>query len=231
MCKSDYDEVTYMLSPDGAPARKVAPARSFPFAAFGAGMLLTLVTFPCVQPYVAGYFGGSVPPHPQTSTPTGDLVAAYRSSMLSRPLKNIIECKPGEECRMGADNRFKVLNQKGVTMWMTGLSGSGKTTISEALEKELLFKHGKNVYRIDGDNLRTGLTRDLGFSASDRGESVCRAAEVAALFNEAGIITMVTLISPYRKDRDPKGLYKKVAEGKIKGFTGIDSPYEAPLKP
>ena len=87
-------------------------------------------------------------------------------------------------------------------MWMTGLSGSGKTTISEALEKDLLFKHGKNVYRIDGDNLRTGLTRDLGFSAADRGESVRRAAEVAALFNEAGVITMVTLISPYRKDRD-----------------------------
>ena len=85
---------------------------------------------------------------------------------------------------------------------MTGLSGSGKTTISEALEKDLLFKHGKNVYRIDGDNLRTGLTRDLGFSAADRGESVRRAAEVAALFNEAGVITMVTLISPYRKDRD-----------------------------
>merc|ERR1719453_2754759 len=157
-------------------------------------------------------------------------------------------------------NRYKILGQKGVTLWMTGLSGSGKTTISKALERRLLLGLGKNVFNIDGDNLRTGLTRDLGFSPSDRGESVRRASEVAQLFSEAGVITMVTLISPYRKDRDaaraaharkkipflevfmdvplevvkqrdPKGLYKKVAEGKIKNFTGIDAPYEVPLTP
>merc|ERR1719487_1471463 len=122
--------------------------------------------------------------------------------MLQRPQKNIIECAPGQNCRMGSSNRFQVLGQKGVTLWMTGLSGSGKTTISEIVEKKLLLALKKNVYRIDGDNLRTGLTRDLGFSTSDRGESVRRASEVAALFNEAGVITMVTLISPYRKDRD-----------------------------
>merc|ERR1719310_2487245 len=145
-------------------------------------------------------------------------------------------------------------------MWDTGLSGSGKTTITEALEKKLIFGMGKNVFRIDGDNLRTGLTRDLGFSAEDRAESVRRASEVSQLFSEAGVLTVVSLISPYRKDRDaaraahakrgvpflevfldvpldvvkardPKGLYKKVAEGKIKGFTGIDSPYEAPPTP
>ena len=220
-------------------------------------MLVTMAVFPFVQPTLAKHFGGaSVTTNPDVTA----MVADYRKSMLERPLKNIIECKPGQQCRLGAENRFKVLGQKGVTMWMTGLSGSGKTTISKALEKELLFKHGKNVYNIDGDNLRTGLTRDLGFSSSDRGESVRRASEVAALFNEAGVITMVTLISPYRKDRDaaramhekrglpfmevfmdvpldvvkardPKGLYKLVAAGKIKGFTGIDAPYEAPLKP
>jgi len=203
---------------------------------------------------------------PSGSTPTpkepdGDVAARHRETMLSRGVgKNIIECKPGDNCRMGTEARYKILKQKGVTLWMTGLSGSGKTTISKALEKRLLYSLGKNVFNIDGDNLRTGLTRDLGFSASDRGESVRRAAEVAQLFSESGVITMVTLISPYRKDRDaaraahekkgipfvevfmdvpldvvkardPKGLYAKVAKGLIKGFTGIDSPYEVPLKP
>jgi len=190
------------------------------------------------------------------------VVAEARAKMLARPLKNIIECSSDAKdtsCRMGK-KRFEALGQKGATLWMTGLSGAGKTTICKALEKELLFTNGKNVYNIDGDNLRTGLTRDLGFSPEDRGESVRRASEVAALFNEAGIITVVTLISPYRKDRDaararharsnlpfievfldvpldvvkardPKGLYAKVQQGLIKGFTGIDAPYEAPLTP
>merc|ERR1719201_2172024 len=155
-------------------------------------------------------------------------------------------------------NRYKVLGQKGVTLWMTGLSGAGKTTITKALERRLLMMMRKNVYNIDGDNLRTGLTRDLGFSAADRAESVRRASEVSQLFSESGVITVVSLISPYRKDRDaaraahekrgipflevfldvplkvvqgrdPKGLYAKAAAGKIKNFTGIDSPYEAPL--
>eukprot|EP00325_Prymnesiales_sp_UTEX-LB-985_P004529 CAMPEP_0174699716 /NCGR_PEP_ID=MMETSP1094-20130205/4909_1 /TAXON_ID=156173 /ORGANISM="Chrysochromulina brevifilum, Strain UTEX LB 985" /LENGTH=534 /DNA_ID=CAMNT_0015897099 /DNA_START=83 /DNA_END=1683 /DNA_ORIENTATION=+ len=193
-----------------------------------------------------------------------DIAAAHREKMLARGVAaNIIECSADakdDSCRMSPVNRYKVLGQKGVTLWMTGLSGSGKTTISKALERRLLLKLGKNVFNIDGDNLRTGLTRDLGFSAADRGESVRRASETAQLFSEAGVITMVTLISPYRKDRDaarkaheakgipfvevfmdvpldvvkardPKGLYKKVAEGKIKGFTGIDSPYEKPLHP
>merc|ERR1719313_3085789 len=161
---------------------------------------------------------------------------------------------------MGSANRFKVLHQKGATLWMTGLSGAGKTTITKSLERRLLLGMRKNVYNVDGDNLRTGLTRDLGFSAADRAESVRRASEVAQLFSEAGVITMVTLISPYRKDRDaaraaherrgipfvevfmdvpldvvkardPKGLYAKVAKGMIKNFTGIDAPYEPPLKP
>jgi len=191
-----------------------------------------------------------------------EVVSSARAKMLGRPLKNIIECSSDAKdvsCRLGK-KRYEALGQKGATLWMTGLSGAGKTTICKALEKELLFTNGKNVYNIDGDNLRTGLTRDLGFSAEDRGESVRRASEVAALFNEAGIITVVTLISPYRKDRDaararharsglpfievfldvpldvvksrdPKGLYAKVAQGLIKGFTGIDAPYEAPLTP
>ena len=134
------------------------------------------------------------------------VAARHRTSMLERGVAaNIIECSADakdDSCRMSPTNRYKVLGQKGVTLWMTGLSGSGKTTISKALERRLLLQLGKNVYNIDGDNLRTGLTRDLGFSPSDRGESVRRASEVAQLFSEAGVITMVTLISPYRKDRD-----------------------------
>jgi len=224
---------------------------------FVVGILLTMV-LPKV-PGVAGLVGGV----PAASCPTGDpakIATDYRKKMLERPMNNILECKPGQECRVEDANRFRVLGQKGITLWMTGLSGSGKTTIAEALEKRLLFTLGKNVYRIDGDNLRTGLTRDLGFSPGDRAESVRRASEVAALFSQAGVITMVTLISPYRKDRDearkmhekmgipfmevfmdvpldvvkardPKGLYAKVAKGLIKGFTGIDAPYEAPLTP
>jgi 3'-phosphoadenosine 5'-phosphosulfate synthase len=181
------------------------------------------------------------PKQQDASAPSDAEVAArHRQKMLTRPMVNILECKPGQVCRADSLNRSRVIGQKGITLWMTGLSGSGKTTIAEALEKRLLYVLGKNVFRIDGDNLRTGLTRDLGFSPEDRTESVRRASQVAALFAESGIITMVTLISPYRKDRDaarqlhaaqgipfmevfmdvplsvvqardPKGLYKKVS--------------------
>ena len=197
---------------------------------------------------------------PPSTASDADASARHRTTMLARPMKNILECAPGQDCRVDAANRFRVIGQKGITIWMTGLSGSGKTTIAEAFEKKLLSALGKNPFRIDGDNLRTGLTRDLGFSPDDRAESVRRASEVSALFSEAGVITMVTLISPYRKDRDaaralherrgipfmevfmdvpidvvkkrdPKGLYAKVAKGLIKNFTGIDAPYEAPLTP
>merc|ERR1719337_257648 len=143
---------------------------------------------------------------------------------------------------------------------MTGLSGSGKSTISVALERVLVQHQPRSyfVYRLDGDNLRFGLNRDLGFSPEDRKENVRRVAEVSKLFAEAGAIVIAGLISPYAADRDfareihknaslpfmevfidaplatveardPKGLYKKVREGKIKGFTGIDAPYEKPL--
>ena len=143
---------------------------------------------------------------------------------------------------------------------MTGLSGSGKSTIASLLEEQLVMQHGKSVYRLDGDNIRTGLNRDLGFSKADRGESVRRVGELACLLNDAGTITIVSLVSPYKDDRDaarkrhedqglkfielfmdvplkvvqkrdPKGLYKQVAAGKLKGFTGVDDPYEAPENP
>jgi adenylylsulfate kinase len=157
------------------------------------------------------------------------------------------------------EEKWKAVGHKGMTLWMTGLSGSGKSTVSVALEHALVLRQAKGyfVYRLDGDNLRFGINRDLGFSPEDRKENVRRVAEVSKLFAEAGAIVIAGLISPYAADRqfarevhmneslpfmevfvdaplnivegrDPKGLYKKAREGKIKGFTGIDAPYEAP---
>jgi adenylylsulfate kinase len=153
-------------------------------------------------------------------------------------------------------DRHRLLNQKGVTIWMTGLSGSGKSTIACAVEK-MLVDRGRLAYRLDGDNVRMGLNKNLGFSAEDRTENIRRVGEVARLFTDAGVIVIVSFISPYRKDRDavrasmsageflevyikaslataekrdPKGLYKKARAGQITGFTGIDDPYEAPEK-
>jgi adenylylsulfate kinase len=155
------------------------------------------------------------------------------------------------------DQRQGLLNQKGVTIWMTGLPSSGKSTIACIVEQMLLHR-GKLAYRLDGDNVRHGLNRNLGFSAEDRAENIRRIGEVAKLFTDAGIITLTSFISPYRKDRDavratmpadqfievyikvsletaekrdPKGLYKKARAGQLKGFTGIDDPYEAPEAP
>jgi len=153
--------------------------------------------------------------------------------------------------------RAEINQQKPLCLWFTGLSGSGKSTIANALEIEL-SKMGKRTYILDGDNIRHGLCGDLGFTESDRIENIRRVSEVAKLMVDAGLIVMVTLISPYRKDRemakakfdegefidifidtplqecekrDPKGLYKKARRGEIKNFTGIDSAYEKPENP
>src|SRR5262249_45229580 len=142
-------------------------------------------------------------------------------------------------------------------IWLTGLSASGKSTIACLLERRLL-EIGKHAYRLDGDNIRHGLNSNLGFSAEDRAENIRRIGEVAKLFADAGIITLVSFISPYARDRqavreklapkdfievfvkvsvdeaerrDPKGLYKKARAGLIRGFTGIDDPYEPPTEP
>lgn len=141
-------------------------------------------------------------------------------------------------------------------LWFTGLSGSGKSTIAQALQA-VLFEHGCQSYVLDGDNIRHGLNKDLGFSPEDREENIRRIGEVAALFRDAGFIVSTAFISPYQSDRDkvrelcgdafievyvqcaldvceerdPKGLYKKAREGKIPEFTGISAPYEAPVTP
>jgi adenylylsulfate kinase len=148
-------------------------------------------------------------------------------------------------------------NQRGCVLWFTGLSGSGKSTIS-AIVQRVLHEQGHHVYVLDGDNIRHGLNKDLGFSPADREENIRRIGEVAKLFREAGIIVLTAFISPYRKDRDtvrsilddgrffeihvdadvetckqrdPKGLYEKALAGKIPEFTGVSAPYEAPLSP
>lgn len=153
--------------------------------------------------------------------------------------------------------RAKIKHQTPMCLWMTGLSGAGKSTLANALEQEL-NKIGKHTYILDGDNLRHGLNSDLGFSDADRNENVRRAAQVAKLMVDAGLIVVVGLISPFKKERDwarglfkdnqfkeiyistsleqcelrdTKGLYQKARRGEVKDFTGIDSPYEPPENP
>lgn len=159
------------------------------------------------------------------------------------------------KCSVEKCDREELLQQRGCVIWVTGLSGSGKSTLACALSRGL-HARGKLTYILDGDNVRHGLNRDLSFRAEDRVENIRRTGEVAKLFADAGVICIASLISPYRKDRDacrtllaegdfievfmdvplhvceardPKGLYKLARAGKIKGFTGIDDPYEAPL--
>ncbi len=155
------------------------------------------------------------------------------------------------------EDREKLLNQKGVILWFTGLSGSGKSTIANEVANKL-HELKKLAYVLDGDNIRHGLNKNLGFSPEDRAENIRRISEVANLFIDSGVIALTAFISPYRKDRDfcrelagegrfieifvkasidtcesrdPKGLYKKARSGEIKEFTGISAPYEEPLKP
>ena len=156
-------------------------------------------------------------------------------------------------------DRNRLLGQKGATIWFTGLSGSGKSTVAVALEK-VLAERGHLTYRLDGDNIRLGINKNLGFSAEDRTENIRRIGEIAKLFVDTGVIALSSFVSPYRADRDlvrklhedagmdfievfidvplaeaekrdPKGLYKKARAGEIKNFTGIDDPYEVPENP
>jgi adenylylsulfate kinase len=157
------------------------------------------------------------------------------------------------------EHREKILGHRGATLWFTGLSGSGKSTVAVELEG-MLNELGMLSYRLDGDNVRMGINKNLGFSAEDRTENIRRIGEVAKLFVDSGVIALSSFISPYRDDRDqvralheaagmdfievfvdcsleaaeardPKGLYKKARAGEIKNFTGIDDPYEKPDSP
>jgi adenylylsulfate kinase len=158
---------------------------------------------------------------------------------------------------IGRPDREALLGQRGATVWLTGLSGSGKSTIAVAVEAELV-RRGRLAYVLDGDNVRHGLNKNLGFSPADRTENIRRIAEVAKLFTDCGVLAFTSFISPYRTDRaaaralfapgdfievyvaadvatcegrDPKGLYKQARAGKIPEFTGISAPYEEPEAP
>lgn len=164
-----------------------------------------------------------------------------------------------QEGEISRTDRERLIQQKGATLWLTGLSGSGKSTIAIALEKAL-YKRNTLSYRLDGDNIRLGINKNLWFSAEDRAENIRRIGEISKLFADCGTLSLSSLISPYRQDRDnvrdlhkqsgihfvevyvdcslevaesrdPKGLYKKARGGKIKNFTGIDDPYEPPKNP
>jgi adenylylsulfate kinase len=155
------------------------------------------------------------------------------------------------------EDRVRLLSQKPSILWFTGLSASGKSTIANAVEAEL-YKMQRKTYLLDGDNVRHGLNKDLGFSEMNRVENIRRVGEVSKLFVDAGLIVLTAFISPFKSDRqiasslvkydefieifidtpisiceqrDPKGLYKKAREGGLKNFTGIDSPYEEPENP
>jgi bifunctional enzyme CysN/CysC len=177
-----------------------------------------------------------------------------RSGRKQRPVsQNIVR----SSSLVSAADRRALMGQKGATIWLTGLSASGKSTIARQLEKQLI-ERGNACYILDGDNVRHGLNQDLGFSMEDRQENIRRIAEVAALMNDAGVIVITAFISPYRQDRqsarevigdqafieafvdtpievceqrDPKGLYKKARAGEIRQFTGVSDVYEAPEKP
>jgi bifunctional enzyme CysN/CysC len=163
------------------------------------------------------------------------------------------------ESEVSRAERWTAANVTGATVWFTGLSGSGKSTVASAVAA-VLTARGVLTYTLDGDNLRHGLNGDLGFSADDRAENVRRVGEVARLFADAGVVVLVPVISPYRmgrdgvramhavaelpfvevfvdapidvcEERDPKGLYAKARAGELKGMTGIDDPYEPPAEP
>jgi adenylyl-sulfate kinase len=158
---------------------------------------------------------------------------------------------------VGPARRAALLGHHPATIWLTGLSGSGKSTLAYRLEQRLI-ERGRACYVLDGDNIRQGLSRDLGFAPHERKENIRRVAEVAALMNDAGLIVITAFISPYREDRemaravvgparfrevfldasldecerrDPKGLYRRARRGEIPGFTGVGAPYEAPENP
>ncbi|CAH8280975.1 unnamed protein product [Arabidopsis lyrata] len=176
---------------------------------------------------------------------------AGETKQINGKQKNIV----WHDCPVTKSDRQELIKQKGCVIWITGLSGSGKSSLACALSRAL-HNRGKLSYILDGDNVRHGLNSDLSFEAEDRAENIRRVGEVAKLFADAGIICIASLISPYRRERaacrallpegdfievfmdvplhvcearDPKGLYKRARAGKIKGFTGVDDPYEPPL--
>jgi bifunctional enzyme CysN/CysC len=182
--------------------------------------------------------------------------ATVGAGMVAFSLRRAANVHP-QALEVGQAQRAAIKSHRAAVLWFTGLSGAGKSTIASAVERKLNLL-GCHTYLLDGDNVRGGLNRDLGFTEADRVENVRRVQEVARLFTDAGLIVLVSLISPFRserlrarelmnkgefveifvdtpievcRDRDPKGLYAKAARGELVNFTGVDSPYEAPEQP
>ncbi|MHC2107064.1 adenylyl-sulfate kinase [Methylobacterium sp. CM6246] len=176
---------------------------------------------------------------------------------MTRPFADAADRNLTWQTMLPHEERWHALGQRPAIAWLTGFSGSGKSSIANSVDRALI-QNGRHTMVIDGDNLRHGLNRDLGFSAADRGENVRRAAETARLMAEAGLIVIVSLISPFREERaaaraiagditfleifidtplslcearDPKGLYSRARAGMITDFTGVSAPYEAPIMP
>ncbi|MBU9889785.1 MAG: adenylyl-sulfate kinase, partial [Candidatus Omnitrophica bacterium] len=201
-----------------------------------------------------------IDPMTYATVAAGMIIERGRLPAMVRPEDKAISKKPvlyRQEGDVSQKDRERLLKQCPATLWLTGLSGSGKSTLAYEVEKRLMAG-GHLCYVLDGDNIRHGLNCDLGFSPQDRSENIRRVAEVARLFNEAGVIVITSFISPYREDReqarkiigkdrfieifldapievcekrDPKGLYAKARAGLIPDFTGVNAPYEAPEDP
>ena len=196
------------------------------------------------------------PRHSLTASSTRCLASPHRAHSLASTLTQPKACSniTWHEGAVNRRDKEKLLNQRGCVLWFTGLSGSGKSTVACTLEHALV-QRGHLTTLLDGDNVRHGLNSNLGFSQQDREENIRRIGEVSKLLVESGLITLASFISPYERDRnkvrsrldagdfievymktplavceqrDPKGLYKLARAGKLKGFTGIDDPYEAP---
>ncbi|MGI6525614.1 MAG: sulfate adenylyltransferase subunit CysN [Bdellovibrionota bacterium] len=259
--KAFVDSVSYKVD-----VNTLSRLEATPLALNEIGRLTFTVTTPIfIDPYEKNRATGSfilVNPHNYRTVAAGMIIERLPQEFLAtkkQSLKTpqISQNIHAEESAVTRQLREAKIGHRAMTLWLTGLSGSGKSSIAREMEKKL-FENDIPVYRLDGDNLRYGLNRDLGFSRKDRAENIRRTAEVARLFNQAGITVICSLISPMQKDRDaaraivgseyfcevfistalevcesrdPHGLYQKARAGEIREFTGISSPYEVPLTP
>jgi bifunctional enzyme CysN/CysC len=254
MTKAVMTRLHYRINPDGLHREDIA---SFGLNDIGRVSIESFRPLAC-DPYARNRLTGSfILMDPETNATVAAGMIIDRGRAPQKPVDAASRNITPVTSIVRPEARQKLLGQKPATLWLTGLSGSGKSTIAREMEAELV-KLGRPAYLLDGDTVRTGLNRDLGFSADDRKENIRRVAEVARLLNEAGLLVITSFISPFKADRDaardiigpdrfvevfvdasievcerrdPRGLYKKARAGEIASFTGVTSPYEPPEKP